>query len=144
MEMGWKLDFIERLYALLHSGGLKMFRKAEILFFKVLYCVPLVVAAITPILLPLVIAGVIIFWFPMVGKAEMQPFYNFEVTVDRAEDDQFNEKIEVYVEKDGQYFDDYDFYENHKSLYSLFGYQILFLNNQTLESLKHMSQTDHH
>lgn len=69
-----------------------MFRKAEILFFKVLYCVPLVVAAITPILLLVVIAGVIIFWFPMVGKAEMQPFYNFEVTVDRAEDDQFNEK----------------------------------------------------
>lgn len=115
--MGWKLDFIERLYALLHSGGLKMFRKAEILFFKVLYCVPLVVAAITPILLPLLIAGVIIFWFPMVGKAEMQPFYNFEVTIDRAEDDQFNEKIEVYVEKGGQYFDDYDLNRSNSYCY---------------------------
>lgn len=53
----------------------------------------------------------------MVGKAEMQPFYNFEVTVDRAEDDQFNEKIEVYVEKDGQYFDDCDLNRSNSYCY---------------------------
>lgn len=46
--------------------------------------------------------------FTITGRAEIQPFYNFSVTIDRAEDVRFNEKLEIYVEKDGVYYADYD------------------------------------
>lgn len=49
--------------------------------------------------------------------AEIQPFYNLAVTIDRANDDRFNEKIEVYVEKNGEYYADYDLNQINQYLY---------------------------
>lgn len=57
-------------------------------------------------------------FLPITVWAEMQPFYNFSVTIDRAEDEQFNEKIEVYIEKDGQFYADYDLSRINQYLYS--------------------------
>lgn len=61
---------------------------------KVLLCSILVLAYLRPNL--------------MTVKAELEKFNNFTVTIDRVSDDIFNEKIEVYVEKNEEYFGDYD------------------------------------
>lgn len=50
--------------------------------------------------------------------AEMQPFYNLSVTIDRANEDGFNEKIEVYVTKDGEYYGDYDLNRSNQYRYN--------------------------
>ena len=50
----------------------------------------------------------LILLFPLPVHAEPEKFYNVEITIDRADDDQFYEKIEVYVERNGEYYADYD------------------------------------
>lgn len=94
-----------------------MLKKIGIVFCRLFFCIPFMVVVIVPFILIFGIAWGIMFGFPLIVKAEMQPFYNFEVTIDRAEEDQFNEKIEVYVEKDGQYYGDYDLNRSNSYCY---------------------------
>lgn len=47
--------------------------------------------------------------------ADLQPFYNFSVTV--STEDDFNEKIEVYVAKNGEFYGDYDLNQSNQYLY---------------------------
>lgn len=54
---------------------------------------------------------------PMEARAELQPFYNLLVTIDRAADEGFNEKIEIYVTKNGEYYGDWDLNRYNNYLY---------------------------
>lgn len=51
----------------------------------------------------------------MTSLADIEPFYNFSVAIDQP--DKLNEKIEIYVEKNGEYYGDYDLNINNSYQY---------------------------
>lgn len=91
--------------------------KVAITFGRLLYAFPFLIGALLPF--AVMVGGVLLFlsFLPMEAHAELQKFYNLSITIDRASEDGFNEKIEVYVEKNGEYYGDYDLNQFNEYLY---------------------------
>ena len=94
---------------------MKLIKNVLIRLVSFLYTIPFLTAIMLPVML---VMGAGFLRFNVFDSfADMQPFYNLSVTIDRANEDGFNEKIEVYVEKDGQYYGDFDLNQSNQYLY---------------------------
>ena len=94
---------------------MKLIKNVLIRLGSFLYTIPFLTAIMLPVML---VMGAGFLRFNVFDSfADMQPFYNLSVTIDRANEDGFNEKIEVYVEKDGQYYGDFDLNQSNQYLY---------------------------